>query len=105
MDLTTVHGISCEAIYFPAHDSLRLAVLDAGHHLTKDRPAGHLCAPFLHKLLYDFKPLFPRERAQFAQLRFDRQNLFVLDIGAFAGVKEVAHIQHWLQKIVARRAI
>ncbi|HVS79466.1 MAG TPA: hypothetical protein VHF05_00630 [Candidatus Paceibacterota bacterium] len=86
LHLSTINGISCEAVNFPANNPLRVATRYSRHHIAEYGAAGHFRAPLFYKLLDDFQMFAPRERAQLCELRFNGQNLFVLYIGAFASV-------------------
>src|SRR3989344_7267750 len=53
LNLSTVHRISREAIYFPTNYSLRFARLYARHHIVEYRAARNLCGFLFNKFLDD----------------------------------------------------
>lgn len=89
--LPAVHRISREPVNLPADDSLRLAAFNAAHHIAEKWAAGHFRASLFYKLIGNFQLLASRERAKFHQLRLNRENLLVLDIGAFAYIQKIMH--------------
>ena len=64
----------------------------APDHIVKDGTAGHLGGLLLHELDRDLQTLTLGEGTQLGELRVYREDLFVLDIGDFAGVEEVDHM-------------
>ena len=87
-----VHAIARQAVGMPRENSLRFAGLDPPQHGVENRPAGCFGGLLLHKLLNDVYALPGGKLAQFIQLRVNREDLLVLDVGGFTSIKkEVFH--------------
>src|SRR3989344_7769466 len=91
LHLSAVYRITSQAVNLPTNDALCLALLNPLEHFIEHWAAGHLCGAFFNKLLRDMEIVAVGNLAQFGKLRLAGENLLVLDIGAFAGVKKVFH--------------
>src|SRR3989338_4327985 len=86
LNLSAVHRITSQAVNLPTNNALCFARLYASEHIVKDRATGHFCRTLFDKLVRYGKVLVLGECPQFGELAFNGEDLFVLDIGAFAGV-------------------
>ncbi|MEK7604278.1 MAG: hypothetical protein AAB442_00540 [Patescibacteria group bacterium] len=91
LNLPAVYRITREPVNLPTDNALRFALLYSRHHIAENRATRHLCGFLLHEYLNDVELFALSKRAELDELGFDRQHLLILDIGAFAGVKEVEH--------------
>ena len=84
--------ITRQAVNLPTDDALRFALLNPLQHFVEHRASGHFRGAFFDKLLRDMEIVAFGNLPQFGKLCLDGENLLILDIGAFAGVKEINHI-------------
>ena len=89
LNLSAVHGVSSQAVYFPTNNALCFARLYASEHIVEDRATGHFCGSLFYKLIRYGNIFTLGERSQFGELGFNGENLLVLDIGTFSGVEKV----------------
>src|SRR3989338_8989727 len=89
LNLSAVHGVASQAVYFPTNNALCFARLYASEHIVEDRATGHFCGSLFYKLIRYGNIFTLGERSQFGELGFNGENLLVLDIGTFSGVEKV----------------
>ncbi|OHA97360.1 MAG: hypothetical protein A3E32_03030 [Candidatus Zambryskibacteria bacterium RIFCSPHIGHO2_12_FULL_38_37] len=89
LNLSAVHGVASQAVYFPTNNALCFACLYATEHIVKDRATGHFCRTLFNKLVRYGKILVFGECPQFGELAFNGEDLLVLDIGTFSAIKKV----------------
>src|SRR3989344_9341587 len=85
LNLSAVYGVASQAVNLPTNNALCFACLYASEHIVEDRAAGHFCRTLFDKLVRYGKVLVFSEVSQFSELAFNGEDLFVLDIGRFAG--------------------
>ncbi|MFA5813617.1 MAG: hypothetical protein WC862_03855 [Patescibacteria group bacterium] len=85
-NLSAVHRIARQSVGVPRQNSVRPAFFNTLYHFAKNRAAGNFGRLFFNKCLNDIKIVLFGKGAQFCDLRFNTQNLFILNIGGFAGV-------------------
>src|SRR3989344_2698409 len=99
LNLPAVHRIASQAIYLTTNNALCFSRLYATEHIVKDRATGHFCRTLFNKFIGNNKTLTLGECSQFGELAFNGDDLFVLDIGAFATIKKVfRHIGRRMEK-------
>src|SRR3989344_6615457 len=81
LNLPAVLRIASQAVYLPTNNAMCFARLYAAKHIVKDRATGHFCRTLFDKLVGDSKTIALGEFPQFSELRFNGENLLVLDIG------------------------
>jgi len=84
--LPAVHGISGQAVKFPADNPLRFAALYSGEHFAKHGTAGNFGRLFFNKFLGDIQTFVFSYAPQNSKLVFNRPDLLVFNIGGFASV-------------------
>src|SRR3989344_8457417 len=89
LNLSAVHGVASQAVYFPTNNALCLARLYASEHIVEDRATGHFCGSLFNKLVGDSKTFTLGEVSQFGELAFNGEDLFILNIGRFSAIKKV----------------
>ena len=99
LDLSAVHGVASQAVYFPTNNAPCFARLYSPEHIVKDRATGHFGGTLFDKLVQYGKTLTLGEVSQFGELGFNGEDLFVLNIGRFSAVEKIFH------KIAERRFV
>ncbi|MDP3980892.1 MAG: hypothetical protein Q8Q33_05720 [Chlamydiota bacterium] len=78
--LSTVNRIARQSIGMPRQNSVRLAMFNSFQHFAKYRTARNFGTLFFRKFLNNGEIILLGKRAQFCDLRFYAQNLFILNI-------------------------
>ncbi|HEY4477080.1 MAG TPA: hypothetical protein VJB56_00455 [Candidatus Paceibacterota bacterium] len=87
-NLATINRIARQSIGMPSQNSVHLAMFKFFQHFAEYRTARNFGRLFFHKLLNNGEIILLGKGAQFCDLRFNTQNLFIFHIGRFAGVEE-----------------
>ncbi|OGZ13853.1 MAG: hypothetical protein A2942_02855 [Candidatus Lloydbacteria bacterium RIFCSPLOWO2_01_FULL_50_20] len=91
VDGPAIHGVSCEAIQFPAENSFSLAFIEALHHLAEHRAIMRgLCGLGLGEHTDHSKPVLLRQALKLGDLRLNRGNLLLLAFTRLASIEEVS---------------
>src|SRR3989338_1209729 len=86
LNFSAIHRITRQAVNFPTNNSLRFAILNTRKHSVKNRATGNFCRSFFYKLVHNINIFSLGEFSEFSELPFNRKDLFILNISAFAGV-------------------
>src|SRR3989338_6484837 len=89
LNFSAIHRITRQAVNFPTNNSLRFAVLNTRKHSIKNRATGNFCRSFFYKLIRDINIFSLSEFSQFGELPFNRKNLFIFNISAFASIEKI----------------
>ncbi|MDO8565186.1 MAG: hypothetical protein Q7R67_00980 [bacterium] len=77
---SAINWITREAIHLPTNNSLHFAFLNPPEHFFKDNAAGFLGAALFDKFFHYLKTITTSNNSELGDLRFDREDLLVLDI-------------------------
>ncbi|MDD4466968.1 MAG: hypothetical protein PHQ08_00760 [Candidatus Pacebacteria bacterium] len=84
--LSAINRIARQSVGVPRQNSVCFAMFNAREHIVENEAARNFGALLFNKFFNDFQLFLSRKGAQFCDLRFNTQNLFILHIGGLAGV-------------------
>ncbi|OGM98314.1 MAG: hypothetical protein A2915_04350 [Candidatus Yanofskybacteria bacterium RIFCSPLOWO2_01_FULL_41_34] len=91
-NLSTINRIARQSVRMPSQNSVCFTALDASKHFVKNRSARNFGRLLFHQLLHYLQIFTLGKLAQFCELRFNREDLLILNICGFAGIqKEFLH--------------
>ncbi|MCG2689367.1 hypothetical protein L6255_02925 [Candidatus Parcubacteria bacterium] len=101
-NFSSINRIARQSVGMPSKNSVCIAVFDTLYHLVENRTTSSFGRPFFNQLLGDMQTFLLGKSAQFCDLRFDTQNLLVLNIGGLAGVEKIFVVIVHAHKIIGQ---